>query len=431
MATINGHSSNETLFGTPESDIIDSKLGDDILDGLGGADEFVFNNVFGTLYFPTYDSNNNLVVSDIHVYSTDGLDIIKNFSLSENDSVISIDPQTNNRKYEPISVNVKAAGGKGQVSEKTEYIFGTTESDTISGTSASDIIDGLSGNDILYGNEFNDSLYGGPGNDSLYGGANNDKLYGGPGNDYLSGGLDSDELYGEAGDDILDGSGGGSAGYIDTLIGGTGNDTYIVDTLEIIRGKFGDQITEKLNEGTDTVHSPISHKLGDNLENLVLTGSSDINGSGNALDNRIEGNAGQNFLVGGDGNDHLLGYAGNDILAGEAGNDTVSGGAGNDFLNGGAGSDTLTGGAGSDTLTGGAGADRFVFSSPSDGIDIIKDLSSVESDKIQISKTGFGATSTNQFSYNNNTGALSFQETQFATLESKPSFIPNLHIELV
>jgi Ca2+-binding RTX toxin-like protein len=289
----------------------------------------------------------------------------------------------------------------------------------------------LSGNDILYGNEFNDSLYGGPGNDSLYGGANNDKLYGGPGNDYLSGGLDSDELYGEAGDDILDGSGGGSAGYIDTLIGGTGNDTYIVDTLEIIRGKFGDQITEKLNEGTDTVHSPISHKLGDNLENLVLTGSSDINGSGNALDNRIEGNAGQNFLVGGDGNDHLLGYAGNDILAGEAGNDTVSGGAGNDFLNGGAGSDTLTGGAGSDTLTGGAGADRFVFSSPSDGIDIIKDLSSVESDKIQISKTGFGATSTNQFSYNNNTGALSFQETQFATLESKPSFIPNLHIELV
>ncbi|MCC5655928.1 calcium-binding protein [Nostoc sp. XA010] len=100
------------------------------------------------------------------------------------------------------------------------------------------------------------------------------------------------------------------------------------------------------------------------------------------------------------------------------------------FLNGGSGSDTLVGGAGNNTLTGDAGADTFVFNFRSEGIDIIKDFSYLH-DKIQISTIGFGATSTNEFSYNRNTGALSFQGTQFATLENKPNFIPRLDIELV
>ncbi|BBD64800.1 hypothetical protein NIES4072_15360 [Nostoc commune NIES-4072] len=186
-----------------------------------------------------------------------------------------------------------------------------------------------------------------------------------------------------------------------------------------------------MNEGIDTVESSSSYNLGDNLENLILTDSKDIDGIGNALDNRIEGNAGHNFLVGGDGNDHLLGYGDYDILVGEAGNDTLEGGAGNDFLNGGSGSDILTGGAGNNTLTGDAGADTFVFNFRSEGIEIIKDFSYLQSDKIQISTIGFGATSTNEFSYNRNTGALSFQGTQFATLENKPNFIPRLDIELV
>ncbi|MCC5646075.1 calcium-binding protein [Nostoc sp. CHAB 5824] len=184
-----------------------------------------------------------------------------------------------------------------------------------------------------------------------------------------------------------------------------------------------------MNEGTDTVQSSFNYKLGDNLENLVLTGSNDINGIGNVLDNRIEGNIGHNFLVGGDGNDHLFGYGDYDILVGAAGNDTLEGDAGNDFLNGGSGSDTLVGGAGNNTLTGDAGADTFVFNLRSEGIDIIKDFSNLQSDKIHISTIGFGVTF-NELSYNSNTGALSFQGTQFATLENKPNFIPSLDIAL-
>lgn len=429
MTLINGTSGNDNLTGTPETDFIFGDLGDDTLNGLGGDDEFVFNNVIDVLVFDSGFSR------DVYVYSNDGFDIIKNFSSGE---VISIDPVNQNRKNVKIFTPVAAGSATQLRSGKTEFIYGTKDSDTIQGTSANENIYGFEGNDVLYGNDGYDILYGGSGNDSLDGGTNVNELYGGLGNDYLKGGKENlgNVLYGEEGDDIFDSSTG-----VDTLIGGTGNDIYITFVYasaedkaifnKIIFGQFTNKIIEYLNEGTDTVKSSFSYNLDDNLENLVLTGSSNINGIGNALDNRIEGNGGNNFLIGGDGNDQLFGYGGCDILVGGAGNDTLVGGAGNDFLNGGSGSDILVGGAGNNTLTGNAGADKFVFNFMSEGIDIIKDFSSLESDKIQISTIGFGATSTNQFSYNSNTGALSFQGTQFATLENKPNFIPSFDIELV
>ena len=58
------------------------------------------------------------------------------------------------------------------------------------------------------------------------------------------------------------------------MIGGLGNDTYVVDNV-------GDVVTEALNEGTDTVQSSVSFALGANVENLTLTGSANINGTGN------------------------------------------------------------------------------------------------------------------------------------------------------
>ncbi|MBD2727166.1 hypothetical protein H6G96_12700 [Nostoc sp. FACHB-892] len=425
MASINGTFGNDNLTGTPETDSIFGDLGDDILDGGGGDDEFVFNNVIDVLVFD----------SGVYVFSTDGFDIIKNFDENTNDSVINIDPVNNIYNHVNIDTSLVAPSMGDSRSGKTEFIHGTTDSDTIQGTSADENIYGLEGNDVLYGNDGYDILYGDPGNDSLYGGGSSDELYGGLGNDYLNGGEYDGVLYGEEGDDIFDG-----INEADKLIGGTGNDTYITFVFgsedSLITDQFTNKIvkfdiTEYLNEGTDTVESSFDYKLGDNLENLVLTGSRDINGMGNALDNRIEGNDRHNFLVGDDGNDHLLGYGDYDILVGRTGNDTLVGGAGDDFLNGGSGNDTLVGGAGNNTLTGDADADTFVFNFKFEGIDIIKDFSYSQNDKIQISTIGFGATSTNEFSYDSNTGGLSFQGTQFATLENKPSFIPNLDIELV
>ncbi len=419
-----GNDDNPPLSGTPFDDTIIGDLGNDILDGQGGKDDFIFNNVIGT---PLHFFGSNDLYLEVYVYSTDGLDIIKNYNVDE-DRVISIDPQLKTSTHIELNVNINSPFEYLPDSTITKYTFGTTDSDFFFGTSANDIVSVFSGNDVVFGQDGNDRLYGGEGNDILDGGIGNDKLYGGLGNDYLHGGSSTNELYGEAGDDILDGSG----IFSDILIGGTGNDTYIVDGfVVIVEDRIGDRIVEGFNEGTDTVHSPVSHKLGNNLENLLLTGSDSINGLGNNLDNRIEGNVGQNFLVGSNGNDHLLGYGNQDILAGEAGNDTLEGGTGDDFLEGGSGNDVLNGGFGKDILAGGAGADLFVFKFLFDGIDTIKDFNPKENDKIQISKTGFGAPSTNQFSYNSITGALFFEGIQLAILENKPSFKPDLHIDLV
>jgi len=119
-------------------------------------------------------------------------------------------------------------------------------------------------------------------------------------------------------DDLLDGGLGA-----DTMTGGRGDDTYIVDNT-------GDRIVELAGEGTDTIVSSVSFTASAHVENLSLTGSAHVNGTGNTLDNRLTGNAGNNVLDGGAGSDTLLGGAGNDTLQGGVGADSMSGGLGDD-----------------------------------------------------------------------------------------------------
>lgn len=227
------------------------------------------------------------------------------------------------------------------------------------------------------------------------------------GDDYLVGTSGADTIQGLAGNDTIDGRVGA-----DKLIGGLGNDTYIVDNI-------GDVIVENLNEGLDTVQSSVTYTLGNNVENLFLTGTGTINGTGNNLDNAIVGNGAKNILTGGVGNDTLNGDAGADRMVGNAGNDTYivdntadtvveasnSGidlvqssiswtlssnvenltltgtaainGTGNNLNNaivGNSANNILTGGAGNDTLTGGAGSDRFVYNSFDNRTDTITDF---------------------------------------------------------
>ncbi|MGO7594022.1 beta strand repeat-containing protein, partial [Rhizobium leguminosarum] len=219
-------------------------------------------------------------------------------------------------------------------------------------------------------------------------------------------------IKGAAGADILDGKAGA-----DILIGAAGNDTYIVDNV-------GDVVTEGLNEGTDLIKTALSsYTLGNNVENLLYTGSASFTGTGNALANTITGGTGNDTLDGGASNDTLNGDAGNDLLDGGAGNDTLAGGAGNDIyvvdsagdvineavsagtdeirtvlaaysiaalvnvenltytgsasftgtgnaldntITGGIGNDTLNGGAGADSLIGGAGGDTYIVDNAGD-----------------------------------------------------------------
>ncbi|PYC12631.1 hypothetical protein DMX02_28575 [Pseudomonas jessenii] len=247
-------------------------------------------------------------------------------------------------------------------------------------------------------------------------------------NNTLLGNADANTLQGGAGDDILDGRAGA-----DTLIGGTGNDTYVVDN-------YGDVITETstLPGEIDTVRSSVNWVLGANLENLTLTGTGNIAGSGNAQDNVLIGNDGNNELNGMAGLDTMIGGKGNDAylldqtaelalvqeLANEGtdtlyimygstpqtetvdlsignllnvenvkllglGQFTLTGNNLNNTLTGNINANILDGGFGADTLTGGGGADIFKFGAVNEmGIganrDVITDFSSLQGDKIDL-----------------------------------------------
>ena len=219
-----------------------------------------------------------------------------------------------------------------------------------------------------------------------------DKLFGDDGVDHLMGGGGNDTLNGGTGADLMEGN--------------WGNDTYVVDD-------GGDLLFEIEGNGTDLVLSSINWSLGANFENLTLTGSANINGTGNGLNNSLFGNTGNNILTGGIGNDKINGGAGADAMIGGAGNDSyvvdnvgdtvvelldegndsvkssvsftlganieiltltgladingtgnalnnvITGNDGANTLKGGDGDDLITGGAGNDIMIGGAGDDTY------------------------------------------------------------------------
>lgn len=181
----------------------------------------------------------------------------------------------------------------------------------------------------------NPGVAAGDGADTIGGGAGNDKLFGGEGNDILNGDAGADSLHGGARDDIMR--------------GGADNDIYVINNTN-------DTVDESVagSSGIDTVQSAITFSLSNTarilgpVENLTLTGSAKITGTGNALNNGVTGNADRNTLNGLDGDD------------------TLNGGGANDTLNGGNGNDRLDGGSGGDNMRGGAGNDSYVVNSVND-----------------------------------------------------------------
>jgi Ca2+-binding RTX toxin-like protein len=253
------------------------------------------------------------------------------------------------------------------------YGYGNDNDNLISGNAGRNTLKGGNGDDTLDGGKGNDLMMGGSGNDIYFVDNLKDKVFEttaflnnittdaggidqifstvsvnldsyngikhvenltllgesnikGLGNDndnIIYGNTGKNKLTGGNGNDTLDGGAG-----IDVMMGGAGNDSYYVDNF---RDKVFETTTFSKTDtsdsgGTDHIYSSVRINLDTyngikHVENLTLTGNSNIFGYGNNKDNTIIGNFGRNKLKGCDGDDTLNGGNGDDLMMGGAGND--------------------------------------------------------------------------------------------------------------
>ncbi len=372
-----GNALDNILTGNSAANILTGGLGADTMQGGSGNDTYLIDSV-----------------TDVIIEATSaGTDLI----------------------YSPLSINSLASNVENVTLTGTTNLnaTGNTLVNVLTGNSGDNILDGLAGADTHIGGAGNDTYYVDvtsdvitealdSGTDVVFSSAtytlsaNVEKLtLTGTGTIHANGNASNNVLTGNSGINTLNGGGG-----IDTLIGGFGNDTYVVDTTT-------DVVTENANEGSDLLQSSVTFSLAAlaNIENLTLTGTSAINGTGNNSVNTITGNSAANLLNGGLGADTMVGGSGNDIYivdnsadliteGSNAGTDLVYssattytiatnvenltltgsgningfGNTGGNVLTGNAGNNSLNGGSGADTLIGLAGNDTYVVENASDSI---------------------------------------------------------------
>jgi len=396
-----GNDLDNIVTGNDGANTLDGRIGADTLIGGKGNDIYFVDNVADVVTELTGEGTDTINASVTYTLSTE----VENLTLIGSDDINGT---------------------------------GNALANTITGNSGSNILDGGLGADTLKGGA-GDDIYLIDATDSITEnnnqgidevragftytlGANLENLtLLGVGNIDGTGNSLSNFIIGNDGNNTLNGLSGA-----DTLIGGDGNDTYVVDNSN-------DVVQEIFNQGLDTIQTSVDYILSDNVENMTLTGSSNIDGIGNELDNVITGNSGQNTLDGGVGDDTLDGGTGSDQMIGGEGNDifflntssdevieytnegtdtinanfsfdlndidnvenltlrdafnidgignnsdnVIIGNIGNNALDGGDGNDVLTGGLGTDTLTGGNGSDIFDYNAVADGSlsEVITDFS--------------------------------------------------------
>jgi Ca2+-binding RTX toxin-like protein len=350
MAVITGTDNNDGLVATSEADTLIGKKGDDLYYSIKGNDTVV--EKFGEGY-------------DIVQYADD----LGTYSMGDNE-IEWIRPDRG--AYPAVTIYGNDYAQKIFGNWGNDKLYGFGGDDELSGSDGNDILDGGAGNDRLNGGGGDDiyfvtngdyvleSNFEGQGYDTVYahetfsivnsgqvealiaadyrlttkmtliGNEFNNSIQGNNGDNLLYGRGGDDTLRGLGGNDVLDGAYGSdylSAGGSDYLIGGTGDDTYYVEGLDIAE--------EAAGEGYDAVYARGSYALTTQSE-IEMLATEDyrltiaLSLTGNQLNNYIVANNGNNTLDGRAGGDTLLGLDGNDLLIGGEGSDYLIGGAGDD-----------------------------------------------------------------------------------------------------
>ena len=133
---------------------------------------------------------------------------------------------------------------------------------------------------------------------------------------------------------------------VENLIGGSGNDTFVIGGNSVsltgtIDGKGGSN-TLDYSAFTAGVRVDLTQKTAMNVKGGAANGITNIR--------NVIGGSGNDTLIGDAAANTLIGNGGNNVLSGLAGDDTLTGGAGRDILIGGDGADLLSGGDGEDLL---------------------------------------------------------------------------------
>ena len=412
--TLAGEDGNDVIYGWGGNDRLDGGVGDDVLIGGAGNDSLTGGTGNDTYYV---DSTLDVVAET----TGNGTDLI----YSEVSLVLGASQSI---EYVTLltSGNINVTGNS-----LDNWLLGNAGNNVLDGGAGSDNLRGMGGNDTYVvdsaGDQVSESSVSGDagGIDLVRAGVSytlgdyveNLTLTGTAGLS-ATGNTLNNAIIGNGGANLIDGGAGA-----DTMTGGGGNDTFVVDDS-------GDSVIEGSGGGTDTVMAGASFSAGSQyIEVITLTGSDDINATGNALANTLTGNAGNNVLNGSTGADIMTGGAGNDTyyvdntadqavesasegidtvmssvtftlaanlenltllgtsgltgtgndldngLTGNTGNNTLWGLGGNDSLDGGLGADIMKGGAGNDTYYVDNAGDQAVETNPdlsdSGGTDLV------------------------------------------------------------